>query len=286
MIKKFSIPGYYKKFPQVVKLVEYTKQFPEQFYPDRILDSSYDANDETTVWQGGRGWIPVKFTPMEIVLQMLPDLKLRHTFTNCLITEDLLKDYRCNYFLQNYVRPQDEVIAASPLLIDYLNKNYPEIKVIYSTTMNITDIDKINEITKNNIYVLNYNCNNNNNYLKQLKHLNNIEVLCGEPCIPNCPNRALHYEVISKKYLGIKDERIRQIEDFCPRPRTPYTEFIKLPHAVTNERIEELSSMGIQYFKISGRLIKVPDWLGIILYYIALPEWREYIYAKLLNEWW
>jgi hypothetical protein len=69
---------------------------------------------------------------------------------------------------------------------------------VNSTTLGITDIDQVNNISKNEIYVLYYGKNNDNNYLKSLKYPENIEILCAETCIPNCPYRSKHYEAISK----------------------------------------------------------------------------------------
>lgn len=271
MIKKFSIPDYYGKCHQIADLINYKNEHPDFFYSDRIIDNSYGA-PPYFLWMGGRLTYPNGVNSMDTVLYTLPSLELRHVCTNCLVNDEVIHDYRSNKFIRDYVRPQDKLIVSHPSLIQYLKKNYPYLTLVYSTTMNITNVNKINEMTENNIYVLNYNYNYDDKYIKQLKNPHNIEILCGESCDLECPNRMHHYKFISEAVLGIATQ------DFnCPNgcdARSGY-EIIHLPHAITNERIDELSEMGIQYFKISGRTLNAPDWIYVIAYYLVLPEHRE-----------
>lgn len=215
-----------------------------------------------------------------------PSIQLRHVFTNCLIDENLVNDYLCNHFVKNFIRPQDKVILNHPLLIEHFKQNYPQIPIIYSTTIGIIDSQQINDITKHNLYVVNYNYNNNDMYLANLAHPENIELICAEPCHPLCQYRKQHYLGISQSILlqplskgGITE---------CPfgNEQLTFSELMTLPHAISNERLVQLSQKGFNNFKISGRSLMVPNWLETILYYIALPEKRDYIRQKLLTEWW
>lgn len=284
MIKKFSLPDYYNKGKYILDLSFYMKNNSDKFYSDRIIDSAYGAHP-SLLWTGGRFITDQYAMLMSDVLHefnKIPEIKLHHVCTNLLMTPELVTDYKSNYFFLHYIRSEDKAIIAHPLLIDHFKYNYPKISLIYSTTMNIKDIETVNEITKKNIYVLNYNYNYNDIYIKQLLYPNNIEVLCGEPCILNCPNREKHYKEISKIALQINEGIYT-----CPYEVEKYTadEILSLPHAMTNERIDQLSEMGIQYFKISGRSLDLPNWLAIILYYLALPEHREKIFFQLLRNW-
>lgn len=283
-IKKFSIPDYYGKSTYLADFIKYQQDFPQYFYSDRIIDSSYGAHP-TILWTGGRIiHSDTAEKPMETILDELSNIELRHVCTNLFITPEVLTDYRTNYFLQHYVRPQDKLIIANKVLKDYLKEHYPNIDYIYSTTMNIIDLEKINKITKNHIYVLNYNYNNDNDYLKKLKYPEHIEVICAEPCMPNCPNRIKHYEEISKAALGLEEDK-----NFHCLSNSEYklrTDLMKLSTAITSERVDELANMGIQYFKISGRILKIPAWLDLLVYYLVLPEHREYVYLQLMDAWW
>ena len=287
MIKKFSLPNYYAYGNNVLHLAKYRKSHPQYFYQDRIIDSVYDAHP-SVLWTGGRNTKVENMAeiPMSEIIKKFDDfpaISLRHVFTNSLITPELTLDYRCNQFMRNYVRKQDAVIAASPILIDYLEKTYPKVPIIYSTTMNITDLHQVNEMTQNRIYVMNYNYNNDNEYINQLEHKENIEILCAEPCNPNCPTRMIHYDAINRKILELSNRA------FLGPSKSEYRTFdevMKLPHAITNERVDELSEMGIQYFKISGRTLAIPTWLYTILYYLVEPEYLLHVYLDLLNTWW
>ena len=284
MIKKFSLPDYYNKGKYILDLFYYKKNNPDKFYHDRVIDNAYGAHP-SLLWTGGR-LIKDRYTmPMNDIItefNKIPEIELRHVCTNLLITPELTTDYKANYFFTHYMRPQDKVIVAHPLLINHFKYNYPKIPIIYSTTMNIKDIKDVNEITKKNIYVLNYNYNYDDEYIKQLQYPNNIEILCGEPCIANCPNREKHYKEISKIVLQINEGFYA-----CPfnSERLTADEIVSLPHALTNERIDQLSEMGIQYFKISGRTLDLANWLGVILHYLVLPEYRENVFFHLLRNW-
>ena len=61
---------------------------------------------------------------------------------------------------------------------------------------------------------------------------------------------------------------------------------MKLPHAISNDRVIELNKNGFHNFKISGRNDPPPKWLESILYYLALPEYRDQIRQRLLMDWW
>lgn len=296
LIKKFSLPGWYSRFEKMYEFLEYYYENRYMFYSDRIIDSLYDTYiylGVPLVWTGGRSPLADNSRiPMFVVkdtFDKFEDIELRHVFTNCLLDNDcLIQDYKCNAFVKKYVNNEkSKVILNHPKLIEHFKINYPNIPIIYSTTMNIKNIDKINEITKNNIYVLNYNYNNNEEYLNQLKHKENIELLCAEPCQLFCQTRIKHYQDISYGILncGLTDANNEIFR--CPNGKEVLTldEIMKLPHAITNERVEELSKEGFQYFKISGRSQPYTAWLETILYYLALPEYKDYIRQRFLMKW-
>lgn len=285
---KLSLPGFFEKHKYVIKFLEYYNEHRSYFYTDRIIDSFY-GTDFRLIWLGGRSTYPMDLYDIEELfndLEPYPRIKIRHTFTNCLITPQIVNDYMCNSFVKKYIRPQDEVIINHPLLIEHFRKNYPDIPIIYSTTLGIKDIDKINKITQTNMYVVNYNYNNDNAYLDKLQYPNRVELICAEPCISNCPNRMIHYKSISKDVLNIEFTNDDIVE--CPFGADHFTfnEVMQQPHAITNERLKELEQKGFINYKISGRTIRLPQWLDTILYYLALPKYIDFIREQLLNQWW
>ena len=295
--KLISIPGWFEFFGPLMDFLEYYYANPQFFYQDRQIDSIYDSyyNPLPLIWSGGRTpRITNLDLTMDVILEQFnnfPSIKLRHTFTNCLLDNDILiNDFRCNEFVKKYIRPQDEVIINHPKLIEHFKQNYPNISLIYSTTLGITKIKRINKLTTNSIYVMNYNKNNDNEYIKQLAHKENIEILCGETCALNCPYRQQHYKEISQGILDCQTD-ITKLNYNChdpsgALPKYSVQDILNREHAITNERMNELSQQGFRYFKITGRSVPLVYWLDVILYYLALPEYHEQLKSMFIYNWW
>lgn len=286
MVKKFSIPGYFYYVNQIRMIEEYRKMRPEFFYPDRIIDSSYDF-PPGLIWNGGR---PQPFHNFEQsyllgVAQYYnqeSEIKIRHTCTNLLLVPEMLYDWQCNLWLQINEHEGNAVIVATDILKEYVKERYPKYDIINSTTLNITDIDEINKLSETDLTVLNYTKNNDNEYLKQLQHPENIEILCAEPCSINCKNRKKHYEQTSRFQLWIDLD----LDEYCPHvDEMPYNfyDVQKLPTAVDNDRVDQLAELGIQYFKLSGRQSPIHSWYEQIIYYLILPEYRDRVRQDWLN---
>ena len=284
-MKYFSVPGYFEFFNQIRLVTEYRELHPDYFYSDRIIDSSYDFLPGL-IWNGGRIQPFHTFDERKLIAVQSyyhdSPIKMRHVCTNQLLTPELLLDWQSNLWLQVNEKEGNGVIVASDLLEEYVKEKYPKYEIITSTTCGITDPDKANELSAQHLFVVNYNMNNNNAYLSLLKHPENCEILCAEPCPANCANRANHYADISRKHLWIDLD----IPEPCPnRDRMPYNfyDVQRMPNAVTNERVDELAKMGFQYFKISGRQSPIHNWYEMIIYYLILPEYRDRVRQDLLN---
>ena len=206
MKKYFSLPGYYIHFTLLKTFLNYKKEHPLYFIPEHIIESLYDAPPNFK-WNGGREYEDPHIYSLDDILNWYftnTTVSLRHTFTNLLLNNELIKDSTCNNFIQTKIRnDKDAIIIANPLLENYLNQNYPQINLIYSTTLNLMDITTVNNYSNKHMYVLNYNYNNDNSYLTKLIHRENIELLCAETCQSNCPYRKNHYYSISKDILNI-----------------------------------------------------------------------------------
>ena len=200
----------------------------------------------------------------------------------------MILDTECNNVMNTYYRPIDYVIINSEKLHQHLLKIVPPNQFIYSTSLGIKDIDTVNKYSHNNIFVIDYMQNNNNEYLKQLININNIEVICAELCIDNCPNRKQHYIAMSKMNAGIKLDPNETTA--CIFKKSEENNFnstldkylLSFSHAIDNKRIEELSELGVQYFKISGRERSNILFFVFITYYLILPQYRETAKKELL----
>ena len=281
MDKFFSLPGYFEHYNDIRHLIEYRTEHPEYFYSDRIIDSAYGFPGGY-LWNGGR--VNTNMTSniyildeMMLYYHGLDSFHIKHTCTNMLITEELTHDWLCNRFLSHYQSDQDFVIINNAILKQYIETTFPKYRISYSTTLGYDDINIINEKSQNNILVLNYNYNNDNLFLSQLEHPQNIEILCAEPCIPHCPKRQLHYETLSRTQLHMSPRE--QDITACPYgcDRKVFTEIQQSTCAISNQRIEDLSTYGFKYFKLSGRNLGTSAWFEIILYYLVLPEYRDFV---------
>ena len=284
MNKYFYIPGYYSHFNLIQILDLCKKDYPFYFYPDRIIAGAYDLPSGLK-WNGGRGFGNDLYSEEKIEKIMhyffnKQNFILLHTCTN-FYADQCLNDKRCNYFINKYYRPQDKIIIANSSLKKYLFDKYYPIQFVNSTTLNIVNINEVNKISKNEEYVPYYGKNIDNEYFKNLKYKENIEILCGELCIPNCPMRTKHYEAISESYLG-NNFLLNNFK--CPQTnnlnKLTITELIKqLPTFVSNERINTFYNMGYNKFKIAGRTLQPWDWVQVIVYYFVKPEYN----IKILN---
>jgi len=296
MNKYFYLPGYYAHSVFLHKLIQYKETHPNYFYKDRIIAGAYDL-PYGLIWNGGRGSSedyairPYNDKWVNSVMNdwyKVPNVILLHTCTNFFIdTKERLEDRNCNLFIQKYYRPQDKIIIANPTLKQYLKDTYPQVSFVNSTTLGITNIEEVNKLSENEIYVINYNKNDDNKYLEQLKYKDNLEILCGEHCVKNCSNRHNHYSDISKMQLGIMKEY--DVERRCPFfekfKGVPLRELIEnSAHRVPNWRLEELSQMGYSHFKIAGRQWEPLDWLEVIVYYLVKPVYCPAVYRE-LGEW-
>ena len=289
MIKYFSLPGWYCHNQYILDIIKYWTEHREEFFEDRVIGSVFDYYPNL-IWGGGRYVTKINYElPMENVLaeyNKFPDISIRHVFTNLLLDEDMVRDHRCNQFVKNYVRPQDGIILANYALDKHIQTNYPNIQRIYSTTLDIKDIELVNKLTENNIYVLNYTFNNDDEYIKRLKHPENIEVLCADTCVFDCPRRKWHYEKTSRVVLYNEEPYNCNASKCNDGTKDPFALMLTQPQAVTNERVEQLSAMGINNFKICGRGEKIPLLLEYILYYLAKPEYFGTLKRRFFLHWW
>ena len=104
------------------------------------------------------------------------------------------QDYAIN---SQGVITQNGVNVAVPEFAQYIEDNYPNLYLMWSTTMTIKSVDRVNELSEDRLTVPPYTMNNTD-AIYDFAHPENIELLCCEACIDSCPNRAAHYADISK----------------------------------------------------------------------------------------
>jgi collagenase-like PrtC family protease len=206
-----------------------------------------------------------------------------------MIDDNIINDPLCNTIINKYYNKNDYIIIHNELLHKHLLSFIPPERFIYSTTLGIKDINLVNQYSKDNIYVLYYMYNNDNKYLAQLQYPHNIEIICAEQCIDNCSNRTNHYIALSKAAANIPLNENESTA--CPFKEKPLVlenaveDYLKsFKHAVNNDRIEELSSLGINDFKLSGRERSTALFFIFALYYLMYPQYRKQAQKELIVE--
>lgn len=285
---KFSLPGYYQHQPVVFYFAALKLEHPEYFIEGRTLDSSYDLPAHL-IWNGGRVNHHLYVDPSDVWNMANAyhelGLHLRHTCTNCMLETFHFSDVLCNNWLTYNEQEGDSVIVHDPRLADYIRRRYPKYNIIWSTTRVENGIDEVNRLSEDDMVVLDYKYNHDNTYLTNLKYPENIEVLCGEYCVPDCPRRQAHYESISRHQLWMpfRPEDIITCPYENDKKNFTFYDTLTMPHGITNEYVDELyEKYHIENFKISGRATAGILVLEAACYYLIKPEYRDNVRQQCL----
>ena len=279
---KFSIPDFWVHYKLNLLFIDLFQSQRNKFFDDVEIDSIYGSFP--CIWNGGR--IVPGYTSginIENTLKAFNQrgIGIRFTFTNSLLQPEHLSDCLGNQILQLGHSTKNSVNISSPLMKEYIQTHYPKYYILYSTTMGIIDIAKINELSKDNIVVLDYSLNNNFELLKQLQYPENIEILCSELCIDGCPYREEHYRSISQHNL------FQTVEPYqCKFSRYGLSYYNTL---TTNRSYvsldcirEKYLPLGINKFKLNGRGEQTINVIERYINYFVKPEYKNDIRNQLL----
>lgn len=278
----FHLPGFFEKPVIYQKLLWIYNNERHKFRKNTKIGSIYGAPGNS-IWNGGR-LVRGAYTRQELenscIFATDMNIPIRFTFTNCLIENKHLNDTYCNMILDIFNTGKNEIICNSPLLEKYLRNKYGNnYKYISSTTKRLNNKqDQTKEIEKDYyLIVIDYDFNNDNEYLKQLEPKNKIEILCNAVCKSNCPNRKQHYENISRCQLDYNPQGLMMCDDSVKN----FYEVMKTKTFISKERIEELTAMGFSNFKLEGRTAHPLDLIEILIYYLIKEEWQNEVRREL-----
>ncbi|MBQ0001896.1 MAG: hypothetical protein KBT01_10260 [Clostridiales bacterium] len=282
----FHLPGLRQNFPLNMLVVGLLKQKPELFR-EGIRIASFFGEFPMSLFNGGRpsNYDQCSADYIRQVIRTLDsqNIMLRYTYTNMTLTEEELKDPYCNFCLKEAHSEKNGVILFSPLLEEYIRKNYPKYKITSSTCKELRTIEEVNaELEKDyHIVVLDYNLNNQFDQLEQIKDKARCEILVNSLCIPNCPRRGAHYENVAR------NQRIelanRKLPKEQQKPREPwscqYGEHNRLfnsrsyvTHVSPDDIYEKYLPMGFNNFKLEGRTANIFSLVETYCYYLIKPE--------------
>lgn len=278
----FHLPGLFGHLNLYNKFLFLYTNERDKFNDWVEVDALY-GNPSKCIWGGGRR---VLISEDELdVLDLINtyDIGAALTFSNLCLREEHLNDVYCNYLLKLFDNPKNYIISASPILEEYIKASYPNYTIISSTTKCIEDNTEMQDISNNyNLICLDENYNHNDDFLKQLKHKENYEILLNPVCKPYCKYRKEHYTAISEIYLYEYDSRLPDFVMSCECQGFPFYKRQKQENFIKVEDIyDKYISLGFEYFKIEGRGAPDDDLVEILSYYLVKPEYQLEIKERL-----
>lgn len=280
----WHLPGfcYFRLLNQV--LINMMKDYPDKFREGYQIGSVY-GTFPGAIWNGGR----VSFgltskRDMENILKIYNSrgIPVCFTWTNSLLEEKHLYDTYCNLIMRLADNGLNQVLVNTPVLEEYIRREYPRYPLISSTTKRITDLETLQAELNKDYYlvVLDYDLNHDQQVLQSIApKADRIEVLVNEVCYPGCAMRAEHYRQQSRLQL----EYDIHTGFPCPnqsKPRT-FAECMERPAFITNEQISDYIDKGFRNFKIAGRGMPSDYVEESYLYFLVKDEHRAFIKGKI-----
>ena len=265
------------------------RQHREYFYDWCEIGSIYGAPGDC-LWGGGR--VGYGDCAPRDVLRLTREygVSARLTFSNSLLREEHLSDRKCNELCRLFAEaggPANGVIVHSDLLLHYLEKRYPGLYFVSSTTKVLTEFQQLRQELEREEFryvVSDFRLNRAFDRLEALPAplKDKVEFLCNECCWLGCKDRKACYETVSRKSLGEDGPEHR-----CAAPDAEGG--YRFSKAMTNPGfigVGDISNvylpMGFSHFKIEGRSLGSALILEFLLYYLTKPEYqlrvREEIY--------
>ena len=267
----------------VITLME---KYPEAFREGYCVGSVY-GTFPGAIWNGGRvvmGSAGKRDIIATLNLYNSKGVPVRFTWTNSVLEEKHTYDTYCNLIMRLADNGLNQVLVNSPVLEDYIRREYPRFPLISSTTKRIVESGNLfQELDKDYfLVVLDYDLNHNEKILQGLEErgkANVIEILVNEVCTPGCKRRAEHYAQQSRAQLEF------DVKDLfpCPNanPNKTFEECRKRPAFISNEEIGRYIERGFVNFKIAGRGMPQQYVLDAYLYYLVKEEKREFVKKEL-----
>ena len=280
----YHLPGLFEFYELYRVFLPLFREHREYFYDWCEIGSIYGAPSDC-IWGGGR--TSFGEADAEKVLDLMQEYQIsaRLTFSNSLLREEHLQDRKCNELcalLEKNNKPQNGVIIHSDLLSYYLQKNYPGLYLVSSTTKVLTNFsDFLQEIDREEFrYVVpDFRLNKKFDQLNQMntQQKEKVEFLCNECCWFGCKDRKRCYETVSRKNLGENCP-----EHHCAAPDAEegyrFSKAMKNPGFISTEDIQNVYlPMGFSNFKIEGRGLGSALVLEFLLYYMVKKEYQIHI---------
>lgn len=285
----YHLPGLFEFHDLYAAFLPLFREHREYFYDWCEIGSLYGAPADC-IWGGGRVGAQTSAPQAALALAQEYGVSARLTFSNSLLQKKHLADPKCNALCRLFEEsgnPQNGVIIHSKLLLDYIQRAYPGLYLVSSTTKVLTDFNQLAREVNREAFRYVVPDFRLNKAFPQLNALSarqkaKIEFLCNECCWFRCRDRKQCYEAVSRKVLGEDGP-----EYLCAAPDAG--EGYRFSKAMDNpgfigigDIVDIYLPMGFSNFKIEGRGLGSALILEFLLYYMTKPEYqlkvREEIY--------
>ena len=280
----YHLPGLFEFYKLYRIFLPLFYEHREYFYDWCEIGSIYGAPSDC-IWGGGR--TSFGYSDPEDVLDLMREygISARLTFSNSLLREEHLTNKKCNELCKMFEHshsPQSGVIVYSDLLLNYLQKNYPDLYLVSSTTKVLTDFqDFLTEVNREEFrYVVpDFRLNKQFEKLDLMSQhqKDKVEFLCNECCWFGCKDRKTCYESVSRKNLG---EAVPEFHCTSPDGGDGYrfSKAMENPGFISVDDIQNIyMPMGFSNFKIEGRGLGSALILEFLLYYMTKPEYQLHV---------
>lgn len=288
---RFHLPGLFEFYDFYKVFLPLFRAHREYFYAWADIASLYGAPPDC-LWSGGRFGGGEANAAEVLALTREYGISARLTFSNSLLREEHLADRKCNRLCALFEKngsTENGVIVHSELLLHYLQKQYPGLYLVSSTTKVLTDFRAFSEELRRKEFryvVPDFRLNKQWTLLRSLTEAekNKVEFLCNVCCPVSCRDRKACYENVSRRVLG---EDCPEFRCSASHSDTDYlfSEAMKNPAFIGFKEIsEQYLPCGFSDFKLEGRSLGSALLLEFLLYYTVKPEYqlavRERIYLN------
>ena len=261
---QYSIPGLFLYSHLVYQCLDMVEAKCGWHIPVKYLYGSPQV-----LWNGGRVLFKDHGPTMDIVEAELAGARDRGitpllTFSATRMTEEWLRDQRCNDIMTALNAVGGGVIVVDPMLQRHIERNYPDVSVHMSVILSTFAEKKertpefYRDLSRRGAqYVLHPDDNFDRELLAKVPRENAV-LLINERCGFGCPQRAEHFRSTTEdmpKVLAGDYAHLSRFLDRCPyTPDRKQAEMKERNETLSVSETVELYNMGFRTFKLQGRM--------------------------------
>ena len=281
LLIQYHCPEFYFGKTLYEALIDLEINHPEYFYENVKIKSIF-GGFPNMIWNGGGIDFNnfASINQIKYIKSFYEDLgiPIKLNLTNILVTEKDCYDRYCNKVVEIMENGNNQILVASPILENYLRKNFQGYKYCKSIIATEKDFDYEEELKNYYEIVLPRRKLKDFNFLNSIKQENRskFEILCNDPCPINCPRLYSHYKDFAKVTLF---ECCSEDIQLCTaiNPTELRGESTIKDQILVENIINDYLPIGYNQFKIAGRGSFYNALHGVIKYFIK----KEYQYEAI-----